>query len=111
VGQLSSICVINRDGTGFTRLMTDTAGATAASDPAWSPDGKQIAFTSDRDIAVLTLAGGGVTHLTDGSEPAWSPDGSRLVFVGKGGLFTINADGSDRRQLTTGNRHAPAWRP
>jgi WD40 repeat protein len=111
VAQRSSICVVNRDGTGFTRLMTDTTGATAASDPAWSPDGKRIAFTRDRDVALLTLDGGGVVRLTEGSEPAWSPDGSRLVFVGKGGLFTISADGSDRRQLTTGNHHAPAWRP
>lgn len=112
IGGASGICIVNRDGTGFTRLATDTAFVVSASDPAWSPDGKRIAFArSTGDIALLTLDGGGIARLTEGLEPAWSPDGSRLVFVGKGGLFTINADGSDRRQLTTGNHHAPAWRP
>jgi Tol biopolymer transport system component len=64
----------------------------AASDgvPAYSPDGKRIAFTSDREdpngeIYVMRADGSRVTRITVSPatfdfEPAWSPDGKRLVF-------------------------------
>src|SRR2546428_319872 len=63
--------------------------------PAFSPDGRQIAFTSDRteerwswpanDIWVLDLPSKRLTRLTDetvyAGSPAWSPDGRRLAFT------------------------------
>jgi len=107
------ICVINRDGTGFTQLTDDDHWDER---PAWSPDGSLIAFATNRfsansDIALMASDGSGLTFLTPGRDPAWSPDGTRLVFAGAQGLFRVNADGSDLQQLTTGSHNAPAWRP
>lgn len=106
------LCIINRDGSGFGRLTTDTASNTG---PAWSLDGKFIAFTRDTQIALLDLSDNGIWALAYGAEPAWSPDGTQLVFVGTDGLYIIDAFGSNARRLTTGAAigapHAPAWRP
>jgi dipeptidyl aminopeptidase/acylaminoacyl peptidase len=67
-----------------------TARATDTS-PRWSPDGRRIAFVSDRggtkQIWVIPADGGEARLLTAGSyapaDPAWSPDGKWIAFTGK----------------------------
>ena len=63
--------------------------------PAWSPDGRRIAFESDREggvshLFVMNADGSGVEQLTDSPapwvySPAWSPDGSSIACVSGGG--------------------------
>jgi TolB protein len=81
-------------------------------EPAWSPDGEWIAFSSDRDgvlhVYVMDASGGNIRRLTEGRRaygaPRWSADGQRIVFFTHNGaseLYSINLDGSDLRQLTS----------
>ena len=93
--------------------------------PTWSPDGRRIAFGSDRDgnreIYVMNADGSGVTRLTDNdaidSGPAWSPDGRRIAFSstrdGRFEVYVMNADGSGVTRLTDNDAFDwhPAWSP
>ena len=59
------------------------------SSPAWSPDGKTLAFLSSRDgnsqVYILSMEGGeahAVTHLSTGADLVkWSPDGKTIAFT------------------------------
>ncbi|MBW8875343.1 MAG: serine/threonine-protein kinase [Acidobacteria bacterium] len=68
----------------------DLTAASPADDtqPAFSPDGTQIAFRSERDgggLFLMGTTGGAVRRLTDaGFNPAWSPDGTRIAFATEG---------------------------
>lgn len=88
---LPQIWIINSDGTGLLPL-TDIEGG--ACQPAWSPDGTQLAFISpcagnkkvylNANLFLMNADGSGITSMdTDiGSfDPAWSPDGGSLLFV------------------------------
>jgi TolB protein len=111
----SEIYVMNADGSG-TRRLTHNVGYDG--EPAWSPDGREIAFQSKRrfgsnagkgEIYVMNADGSGKRNLTrnraqDGS-PSWSPDGRRIAFVsnrdGRFEAHVMNADGSGQRSLAS----------
>ncbi len=92
--------------------------------PAFSPDGKWLAFHSRkrRGIWVVPSTGGAPRQVADfGSRPCWSPDSQALAFTsGPGGLtsqavlWTVRRDGTGLAQLTTlgnppGGHLEPAW--
>ena len=105
----SEIYVMNADGSGLRRL---THNAAYDAEPAWSPDGRKIAFRStrngNREIYVMNADGSGKRNLTrhpaQDSSPSWSPDGRRIAFVsnrdGRLEAHVMNADGSGQRSLT-----------
>ncbi len=75
--------------------------------PAYSPDGKKIAFGSNRDglpaVYVMNADGGDARKLTndlpDCSWPAWSSDGTKIYFYSKGLAYVMNADGGNPTKL------------
>jgi Tol biopolymer transport system component len=93
--------------------------------PAWSPDGRELAFVSRRDgnfeIYVINADGSGQENLTQhparDSHPSWSRDGRKLAFVsrrdGNSEIYVMNADGSGLRNVTRApsNDLGPAWSP
>ena len=120
---------LTNDGIYFTNPNLNlTQHAASDWDPAWSPDGRRIAFMSDRDgntgIYVMDDDGTNLTKLTqhDASDwdPAWSPDGRRIAFRsdrdGNYGIYVMDDDGTNLTKLTqhevwAGWSRAPAWSP
>ena len=96
-----------------------TTGFAQSSNPAWSPDGKTIAFVCSKgrgmknDVCVVGVGGGTARNLTadwslDPSSPAWSADGKTIYcfaeISGNVHLFAVAATGGPIRQVTTGER-------
>jgi Serine/threonine protein kinase len=118
------IYIMNADGSDQRRLTNDPA---LDFTPALSPDGRRIAFTSQRaggfDIFVMNADGRAqrqLTHFTElglgAIKPSWSPDGTRIAFQSEAkriDVYVIGVDGKGLVKLTDDppGGHSPAWSP
>ena len=125
-----AIYVMDVDGTDL-RQLTYPLDSQFDMQPAWSPDGAKIAFTSTRqpgitNIFVVDADGGNPVRLTDifavDGNPVWSPDGTKIAFarfpdsVNEGNnseIYVMNADGSNPVRLTDSPHYEnnPSWSP
>lgn len=95
-------------------------------DPAFSPDGRTIAYRSDcggGGIFVMGATGEASRRVTDfGYAPAWSPDGTELAVVTErtgaptsrnsvSQLWAVKVDSGARRRVTELDAMAPTWSP
>jgi TolB protein len=93
--------------------------------PSWSPNGKQIVFTSDRagnpHIYIMDSDGSNLNRLTKinpyNDTPIWSPIGDKIALVSRErgetfDIYTLDIMNGKVRQLTAvGNNTHPSWSP
>jgi Tol biopolymer transport system component len=100
----SHIFVIRPNGCDMQQI---TSGNADETDPAFSPDGKTLAYTSDatglNQIAIVDLATGITKTVTNepagAAQAAWSPDGKLLAYASNGAIFTVQPDGTGARKV------------
>ena len=122
-----ALYTVNRDGTNAQYLVA-APGMISSGTPAWSHDGKMVAFDALADVDdvcrsqlfVYAVEGpfkGPVRALGYGNTPSWSPDDRRIAFMindenplsVRGGVWLMDADGGNRRWLAQG--WYPRWSP
>lgn len=79
--------------------------------PAWSPDGRRVAFGWGGNVVVANIDGTSEKVLAVGDRPAWSPTGSQIAFVNADGITVMNADGTGPRTLVRHKFREDTYRP
>jgi TolB protein len=143
-GIYEGLCIFDLKGKHPKYLQSDKIAHICGEDPAWSPDGKSIAFSLDHSIYRVDLKDEGDDEfiycsepkaiiargktLHSYSQPAWSPDGKKIAYAcnvyfdpypdspfrGKYHIGVMDSDGRNMKELTTSDDILdcdPVWSP
>jgi Tol biopolymer transport system component len=126
-GNGGALYVIRPDGTGQRQIFFTPRGSDTYLSPAWSPDGKWIAFVPGpprKGLWMMRADGSKLHRITIGKGnpggPSWSPNGKRIVFADQQSpgsdyrdIYVVRTDGSGLKRLTRAsiNEAGPAWGP
>lgn len=132
VNNISTIArfTVNEDNTSAEQVMLTADIQADSAFPAWSPDGKLVAFQSKRDgplsqIFVMDADGNNKVRVSDGNgfagQPSWSPDGKYIAYAGgaqqvsgaQREIYVVPATGGAPKQITNsgGSLITPVWSP
>jgi Tol biopolymer transport system component len=114
----TQIYVVEWNGASVTRL---TNSPNAVREPAWAPDGTQIAYAAEDGLHIMHRDGSNDRSIPNTNQydhaPVWSPDGRTIAFVNEvgnnGEVCTISTSGSGRLNLSQNMYfdNTPDWEP
>ena len=96
----AAVYALSPDGSGIHRIVK------GGGDPAWSSDGRRLAYSRSGHIYVSDSNGAHARRITgrrpvEAVQPAWAPDGRRIVFASRGYIYTVHSDGRRLKRITS----------
>jgi Tol biopolymer transport system component len=110
------IALLDEAGRYVAVLTRKPTATTMDGQPAWSPDGRRLAFARSADggrsfgVYVMRADGSGlrrISHTRFAASPSWSPDGRWIAFVSESGLRVVRPDGTGTRSVDGTGRQVP----
>jgi len=113
VRNIRNLYIIHLEKKRIFRLTKNSKRNQQSRQPAWSPDGKYIAYIYDGGLFIMDADGKNPRKLVSGGimRPVWSPDGTEIAFAARGEIYVVAVDGRSLTKLTHNKQKdgEPSW--